>query len=410
VSRRSTGARRLRRASVAAITISLVALPLAVVAAGCGGDGDALVGGDCASGYAPCGNDCCPVAADGASATDGTTLADGSDGSPFFDGNAADRFGPGHDGASDAPPDGSPAESGSSDAADAGGSGSDGGDGGDGGGATATDGASDVAETGPLCTPPLVDCGGVCVDTTSDPLNCGQCGLVCPSQICSMSLCVGSTAGGIVFIGHDYLTTPAGTAQARVLTNAAFIPQNDPLAILSFEHYASAAAVARVNAILSGAATQVGRQLKITSTSTDSDIPSKLVFATYQVLLVEDQVTASPGALKMLGTSWAPTLATFTQAGGIVIVLDGGTGTAEMDAFSTGTGLLSVTGQSTVTGTFLLDVAPGDVVGVNVVSPYSAGTNSVSVTTEPRGGSVAYVIAQQTDAGPGAPVVVHKVF
>jgi hypothetical protein len=397
----ATGARGLRRAAVAAIVLGCVGAPLGIVAAGCGGDGDALVGGDCASGYAPCGNNCCPVTTDGA--IDGT-VADASDGSPSFDGNGADRFGPGRDGAIDARSDGPPADTGSGEAGDGGNGGN--GDGSGGG----TDGAADAAETGPLCIPPLVDCGGTCVDTTSDPLNCGQCGLVCPSQICTMSACVGSTAGGIVFIGHDYQTTPANTAQARVLTNATFIPQNNPLAVMSFEHYANIAAVARVKAILTGAATQIGRSLNITSTQVDGDIPSKLVFASYQVLIVQDQANALPGTLAMIGSSWATTLATFTQAGGVVIVLDGGTGTGEMPEFSTATALLDVSAQSKVTATFLDDVAPGDVVGVNVVSPYSAGLNSVAVTTEANGGNVTYVIDQRTDAGPGAPVVVHKVF
>lgn len=422
--------RGVRRVTAAAIALACIAAPVAVVAAGCG-DGDALVGGNCASGYTPCGTNCCPVAGDGA--IDAT--ADGSDGSRPYDGSGADRFGPGQDGASDGSLDTGPIEAGRGDSSPVDATSGDAteGDATSGDAAPgdappgdtspvddASDAEGDAAETGPACTPPLVDCGGTCVDTTNDPLNCGQCFFLCPSQICSMSKCVGSTAGGIVFIGHDYLTTPGGSAQARVLTNATFITQNNPLAVMSFEHYANATAVGRVKSILTTAATQVGLKIKITSTSVDGDIPSKLVFPNFQVLVVEDQSTAPAGALAPLGSSWASTLTTFTQAGGVVIVLDGGTGTivpdgggpgmGEMDAFTTATGLLSVSGQSNVTGTFLDDVAKGDVVGVNVVSPYSAGVNSVSVTTEPNGGSVTYVIDEQTDAGPGAPVVVHKVF
>jgi hypothetical protein len=234
---------------------------------------------------------------------------------------------------------------------------------------------------------------------------------VCPSQICLNSVCQGSTAGGIVFIGHDYLTSVPGTAQARVLSNAVFIPQTNPLQVMSYERYATASAVARVKSILSGFATQEGRGLSITSTDVDADIPNKLVVSSFQVLIVQDQPTAAPGALAALGASWATTLTTFTQAGGIVVILDGGTGVGEMPALSTATTLLSVTAQAPVaTGTPLIDLAPGDVVGEGVVSPYGAGKNSVSITTEASGGSVVYVIDQPHEAGAGAPVVVHKVF
>ena len=377
-------------AAVALVTGALFAL----LFVGCGSD-NGLVGGSCAQGYAPCGGNCCPVSTDGSSG-DGTMMVDGSDSSSrdgdgsasdAFDAFGADRIGPGKDGATDGT----------------------GGDGMGGDGST-SDGAGD-SEAGVTCMPPLVDCGGVCVDLTSDPNNCGFCFNVCASVICQMSMCVGTTAGGVVYAGHDYLTTNVGSAQARVLSNAVVIPQNSPLNVLSYERYASSNAATRVKLIVLAAAAMVGRTVNVTSTSTDSDIPNKLKFNKFQVLIVHDQTTAASGVLAALGTSWASTLATFTQAGGIVIVLDGGTGTGEMPAFSTATGLLSVTAHSPlVTGTQVFDVAPGDAVGVGVVSPYGAGRNSVTITTEAAGGNVVYVIEEPSDAGPGLPVVVHKAF
>ncbi len=414
MSGRGSGVRRSRLAWLSrfALSAAIAFVLLAPMAAGCS-DGDGLVGGDCASGYTPCGNGCCPVTADAsqdATSSDAQDANDASDAADaayatdvstesgeasLTDGAFADRIGPGTgDGGDGSVLDGTATDTGTVMP--------------DG---SAQDGATDAPETGPLCMAPLVDCGGTCVDTTSDPFNCGQCGLVCPSQICLNSVCQGSTAGGIVFIGHDYLTSVPGTAQARVLSNAVFIPQTNPLQVMSYERYATASAVARVKSILSGFATQEGRGLSITSTDVDADIPNKLVVSSFQVLIVQDQPTAAPGALAALGASWATTLTTFTQAGGIVVILDGGTGVGEMPALSTATTLLSVTAQAPVaTGTPLIDLAPGDVVGEGVVSPYGAGKNSVSITTEASGGSVVYVIDQPHEAGAGTPVVVHKVF
>lgn len=371
------------------------ALGGAPLAAGCGSD-NSLVGGQCAAGYTPCGTNCCPTGGVDAS-LDRTSLdaptealsegdapnATDGDGAPT-DGFGADRIGFSDGPTEDSAPDGNTPEAGED---------------------------GEAGEAGPVCMPPLVDCGGTCVDTTSDPLNCGQCGNVCPSQICQMSQCVGSTAGGVVFIGHDYLTTPGGTAQARVLSNAVFIPQSNPLHVLSYERYANAGAITRIKSILDGAATQIGRTLTIASTTTDSDVPNNLTVANYGVLLVADQSTAPAGALATLGSSWASTLATFTQAGGIVVVLDGGTGTGEMPQFSSATGLLTVSAQAPIiAGTALDVVAPADAVGTGVVSPYGAGTNSVSIDTEANGGNVVYVVDEPVDGATGLPVVVHKAF
>ena len=282
--------------------------------------------------------------------------------------------------------------------------------------ATADDeGGCDEAANISGCALPMIACGGQCVDPTSDAVNCGGCDNACSSQICQNSQCVGVTTGGIVFIGHDYENTPPATTQARVLTNAVFISQTNPLRVLAYERYAAANSLMRIRTILNGFATQIGRTLALTETVTDTDIPQNLSLQNFDVLLVPDQSAAPSGALAQLdsvsGGNWAPSISTFALNGGVVVVLSGGTGVGEMPAFVSGTGLLSVTAQSPVSvGSPLADNARWDIEGTNLYAPYAAGASTVSVTTEPASPNVIYVILTLPEAGAGAPVVVHKVF
>ena len=264
----------------------------------------------------------------------------------------------------------------------------------------------------PVCVAPSMWCSGVCIDVTSDPLNCGDCGNVCPSQICASSLCVGSTSGAVVYVGHDFSAVGAGAGPAGILSNAAFMSRSNPLRLLSYERYSRAGARNNVHAALDDAAAQLGRKVQLTSTITDGDIPAKLAIQSFDVLLVVDEPDAPPGALGALGSSWAATLATYTQHHGIVIVLDGGGGMGQMPAFSSATGLLQVGQEAPVSSMTPLQVlAPGDAVGIGVVSPYAATSSSVSFTTEPNGGAVVYVVGGMGggEGGAPAPVVVHKV-
>jgi hypothetical protein len=433
------------------------AAALGPVAAGCGAD-NALVGGSCAAPFSQCGVECvnlendpqncgtCGFACSPGDAcgmgecifvlSDGSSLdaasedaRSGSDGSLRVDATMNDApSGDGSD-ASDAPgdrastdgptgdgtlpdglaPDGSTADgatdgAGTDGTADANVT--------DGGAVDSAAGDSSAEEGGEAATcAPDQECGGTCVDETGDPLNCGGCGIVCPSQICVASQCVGSTAGSVVFIGHDYATTVPGTSEARVLSNAVFLWPTDTVNVLSYERYADSTALEHIAAILS--AGSLGRTANVTHTVTDSDIPNTLDIQTYGVLLVADQVNAQGDVdLGALGDSWRPTLTTFTGAGGIVVILDGGTGAAQMPSFASGTGLLGVTAQTSLpTNTALYLLAPSDSVGNDVISPYAAGANSVTITTEANGGSVDYVVGPASDSGaPVSPTVVHKVF
>jgi hypothetical protein len=280
----------------------------------------------------------------------------------------------------------------------------------DGASESSTDDGGDAFEE-PLDCAPLTACNGVCLDTTFDPSNCGSCGNVCFSGICRNSHCIGENFGAVIYIGHDY--TQYSQAQARLLLNAVLLPQSLlPLPVISYERYASATAVTNVKAILATAPVTVGRAVTVTSTTNDDDVPIGLNAGMYRVLIVSDQLSATTGTLASLGANWFAALSTFTQSGGVVVVLDGDTGVAEMPQFMTSTTLLYVTSHSPVSLNTSLDVvARTDALSTGIGDTYSADTSTASFATEPESTNVVYVVSTPgDDATPGAPVVIHKAF
>jgi hypothetical protein len=354
---------------------NLVCLALATLV-GCGADGS-VVGGRCADGFEQVGQRCTPLLAEPADA--GSVPVDGPPWDASADGEGAADADPGDASLS---MDGGVAEGGDVDA------------------------IADAGDGGPVCAPFETLCNGECVDITTDPTNCGTCGKVCPSNLCVAGQCSGSASGHVVFVGHDYSQLPAkASSQARVLTNAVLLPLSNPVRVLSYEHHASSVAVANATSLVQGAAATLGRSVAFTPTMVDGAIPATLDIQTYDVLLVHDQRNAPPGALAALGAAWAASgrLASFLSAGGVIVLLDGGQGTGDMPTLSTEAGLLSVTAHAPATGALAV-LAPNDVVGAGVVSPYLPLPHSVSLTTEPSGPWITYVVAKN-----GAPVVVHKV-
>ncbi len=267
------------------VAVSAALASAVTFAGGCSED-DAIVGGECASGYARCGQKCC-FAGDG-------TLADGSndgamqdvllvDGYPGTDGYPGDGHGP----------DGSTPDGSSSDGANGDGTLADGPETGDG----STDGSLNNPDA--ACSAPLTTCGGMCVDTTSDSNNCGSCLFVCPPhETCVGSLC-GHVTGGVVYIGDDY-SVATGGSQAKVLVNAANIAPTFPVNILSYEKYAQFSSINNVNNILPAPT------YNITHTNNDPQVVGTLTIKNFGVFLVHDQTGASSGALATLGQGPGP--------------------------------------------------------------------------------------------------------
>jgi hypothetical protein len=252
-----------------------------------------------------------------------------------------------------------------------------------------------------VCEAPLVACQGECISVENDPLNCGACGRICPSNICVARECVGATPGDVVLIGHDMSNVMSWSSQAKVLTNAVSIPTTDPIRVLSYEAGAAAPTAALVRAVLRE--NIKGRQVQFTAAAEEA-LESGALYASYDVVLVHGAAVPDPIGL---GGRWSAALHTFTKRGGVFVAIDGGD--TDVPGLVNATGLLEVTAHTPIAGStqFVISGA-SDVVGAQVLSPFAAFSNSVGFLGVPApSADLTWVV--RTDDGAALPTVVHKI-
>ena len=259
------------------------------------------------------------------------------------------------------------------------------------------------------CADPFKGCNGQCVDYHIDANNCGSCGVVCPSGICQGGTCVGAFVGHVVLACTDYQTPAKGTPQTELIGNAVLLPLRNPVRILAYTEYATATARANVDQALGFAATARGRDYTITPLSNYASASATLSIANYDVFLIYDQAAAPSGQLATVATAWqmSSVLDSFASAGGVIIGLSGGR--SEMDQFFTNSRLLKVSAQTVVSGSTLYNRAPGDAIGVNVISPFLAPRDSCTFATSLTPDMNNIFVVSNARMGLGAPVVVHRV-
>jgi hypothetical protein len=143
---------------------------------------------------------------------------------------------------------------------------------------------------------------------------------------------------------------------------------------------------------------------------TPADVVSNLNVFNFDVLLVYDQPNAPAGVLGPTGDAWETSLRSFARAGGIVIVMDSGTGRAEMDALMTTADLLPITGENEIDQQ-VFNFAPGDAIGIGVLSPYQTQRQTCTFTTAARPSSdTVFVVGTRAEDGTaGDPVIVHRI-
>jgi hypothetical protein len=142
-----------------------------------------------------------------------------------------------------------------------------------------------------------------------------------------------------------------------------------------------------------------------------NSINNQLDRADYDVLMIYDQEEAAAGILAGRGVAWAPAVQTFTALGGVVVVLTGGGGISEMHELIAGLGIFSPTGTLNHNGQNYRVDAPGDAVGVNVVSPFVGVETSCVFTGAGTPSSDVVYVTSGVSGGPGngEPGVVHRI-
>lgn len=241
------------------------------------------------------------------------------------------------------------------------------------------------------CAPPLELCAGECVDTTSDPQNCGECGNVCPTGLCVDSQCVGDIVGHIVAIGHDYGAFNA--PMRRMLGNALGLGKHQTVVVGWWRGTASEDIHAAVRNAGAQGLTLMSRPFVFTGIA---DINATTLTG-LDVVVVEPQ-TGDGAAAEAQGTQAKSALDDFLLMGGAVVLLDGA-GTVSY-RFAKGAGLYDVSGTTEVSGQVAQVTDPVDAISQLVFSPYFAASTSVTFTGAPStvvevsGGALAFHLSR----------------
>jgi hypothetical protein len=220
------------------------------------------------------------------------------------------------------------------------------------------------------------DGGSVCsADTSSDPDNCGACGVVCASGICVDGMCQTGVFGQIIAIGHDY--THYHATMTRVLGNAVALGLHKNVRVARWNGTTADGAVAATTAALNSGMGQLGRAWhQVTLPSS----PSATALNGADVLLVDPQI-GDGAALQAAAQPWATTFDGFLARGGVIVVLEGSAGVSYR--FAIGGGLYTVGAPVDASGSYAYVVDGSDAVAQQVISPYLAETTSVTMPGAP---------------------------
>jgi hypothetical protein len=213
----------------------------------------------------------------------------------------------------------------------------------------------------------------------------------------------------------DYTWAQPTTAHTTLLGNAVFLPLRSEVRILAYTRYAPSAVRNQVNKAIGWSATARGRSYRIDPITVATQLSTELNVQDYDVFLVYEQADAPAGQLSTVGAQWAASgvLQSFAGAGGVIVVLDGAQGNSEMAALIDSAGLLGLNGHNPIAiddaTTRFFNRAPGDALGIGVVSPLSPVPYSCTFDTQaPASSDTVFVITDAASPAVGNPVVIHR--
>lgn len=228
--------------------------------------------------------------------------------------------------------------------------------------------ATSVVDTAVADAAPQPDATACSLDLQTDPDNCGYCGHVCASGLCSAGVCLGDPVGHVVVIGHDFTAWHAGVA--RLFGNALALGDHPALRVGWYRGSADEASDAGAHTAAVAGLAAVGRSATHTTLAA---LPDATALAAIDVLVIESQ-HGDGDALEAAAAAEASALHAFLVAGGVVVVLDGHASTS--DRFAHGAGLVDLGVATDVTGEAALVAAPTDAIAQQVPIPYLAETTS----------------------------------
>jgi hypothetical protein len=175
-------------------------------------------------------------------------------------------------------------------------------------------------ETTAVCTGEELACGSVCVDANSDANNCGACGSVCASGICSWGVCADDRPGHVFVIGHGY-EKKTNPAIDRLLANALSTSHQQLVNTLIYRGTnTTALAFGTQDAIVRGAR-QMGRSIRF-PTMTASSTAAAAMLPSFDVLVIAAQPQMTDAQLAVVASDLALAIDDHVRRGGVVIALD----------------------------------------------------------------------------------------
>lgn len=261
---------------------------------------------------------------------------------------------------------------------------------------TADVGEVTAALEAPVCTGEELACGTSCVDANTDPNNCGACGNVCSSGLCSWGVCADDRPGNVFVIGHSY--EKSNRALDRLIANAVGTSKDSLVDVLIYRGTNSAALAWGTNDAIARGANQTTRTNRRTFTPSSAAAASML--PSFDVLVIAAQPQMTDAELSVVAGDLALAMDDHLRRGGVVIALDApstknsGTATVLRD-------LLPVRRTTT---------SPGTVAAVSTYENVSVGSlpMSFALSTSVGYAPTGYTNAVTTESGDV--LVAHRAF